>query len=292
MILIVGCGYLGSYLQKEFSEKSNETVLATVRNSSNLCSSSTDRYAYCDVTDYESVKKLASLCKDEELTVFYLAACHNIDYVFENPAEAEKINVDALKNFFEAVPNIKKLFFASTDCVYGEGKNLQKKFSESDLLNPVNEYGKQKIKAEKIVLRNGHTVLRLPFMIGPSLSKKPHFYDKITSALLKGENVEMIDGMYRSVLSFSQVADIMHRLSLLPYNTLPKVINLCGNEGLSKYQTGCAIAEKIGAPTESIKKLTEEDGEKFFKDKRASSALMDNSLLKKLTGLKEIKWEV
>lgn len=292
MILIVGCGYLGSYLQKEFSEKSKEKVLATVRNTDKLSDNFSGRYVCCDVTDYESVKELALLCENEELTVFYLAACHNIDYVYENPAKAEKVNVDALENFFKAVPNIKKLFFASTDCVYGEGKNRPKVFSENDELNPVNEYGKQKIKAEGVVLENGHTVLRLPFMIGPALNKKPHFYDSIISSLLKGEDVEMIDGLHRSVLSFSQVADIMHRLSLFPYDTLPKVINLCGDEGYSKYETGCAIAEKIGASCENIKKITEEDGEKFFKDKRASSAIMNNSLLKKLTGLKEIKWEV
>ncbi len=292
MILIVGCGYLGSYLQKEFSEKSDETILATVRNLSDVKNKDLSEYVYCDITDEDSLKNLAVLCEDKELIVFYFAACHNVDYVFDNPSKARKINVSALENFFETVPNIKKFFYASTDCVYGEGKNPDILFNESSPLTPINEYGIQKAEAESIVLKKGFTVLRLPFMIGPSLGKKPHFYDNITSSLLKGEKVEMIDGMHRSVLSYKQVAEIMVKLSFLPYDSLPEIINICGDNSMTKYEIGCAIAKKIGISCNNITKISEDDSRKFFRDKRASYAVMDNKLLKNLIGLKEIKWEV
>ncbi len=289
MILIVGCGYLGSYLVKEITEKTNEPVVATVRDFRKSVPGSSAEYVYCDVTDSGSVEKLRELCSGQELTVFYLASAHNVDYVFENPEQARKINVDALESFIGAFPNISKLFYASTDCVYGEGKGRCCKFSETSPLNPVNEYGRQKTEAEKIVIEKGYTVLRFPFMLGPSLCSLPHFYDRICSWLVNGEKQQLIDGMHRSVISFSKAAELMYRLSRC--ENLPQIINVCGDDALTKYDVGCALARKIGVSEKSVEKISETDGEAFFKDKRASFVSMDNTLLKSLLGLTKIKWE-
>lgn len=286
MILIVGCGFLGSHLLKYASAQTDEKILATVRSLNNIVPIKDTEYMRCDVADMSDLIALAEKCDNEPLTVFYLAACHNVDYVYENPDRARRINVEALKNFFDIIPNIKKFFFASTDCVYGEGRNL----NESSPLNPVNEYGRQKIEAEQIVLSKGFTVLRLPFMLGPSLIARPHFYDNICSKLLRGEPVEMIDGMRRSVLSFSQTAQLIYSLSNSTDET-PQIINVSSDSELSKYETGLILAKKFGASPETVKSITEKEAQKFFKDKRASCSSMDNSLLKSLLGLKEIKWD-
>lgn len=289
MILIVGCGYLGNYLAKEVLKNTDEPLIVTTRSADRLAFSSSVKCAYCDVADVESVVKLADLCRGEELTVFYLAAQHNVDFVYENPEKARQINIQGLKNFLSFVPNIKKLFFASTDCVYGEGKGLSGKFSEADALAPINEYGRQKTEAENIVLAKGYTVLRLPFMLGQSLGEKPHFYDRIYSDLVKGEKIELIDGMERSVLSYAQAAEYMYALSLL--EDAPQIINVCSDEALSKYEIGCIIAEKAGVSAGNIKRISEEEGKVFFKEVRASYVAMDNTLLKGLLNIEKIQWE-
>lgn len=279
MILVMGCGFLGSYIVKNVLENTNETVVATVRDLNSIPYLDNVWFEKCDVTNIDDITKLYEKTKEEYLTVFYFAACHNVDYVYENPDEARKINCDALKNFLNIMKNIKKLFFASTDCVYGENGDVLL-LSENSQLNPVNEYGRQKIEAEKIVLSKGFTVTRLPFMIGPSLSGKPHFYDRICNQLKNGEKVEMIDGMKRSVLSYDEVAKFL--IALSQKDKLPQIINVCGDEGLSKYEIGCRIAREIGVDVSFVEKLSEEQGSKFFKDKRASVSVMDNSLLKTL----------
>lgn len=290
MILIVGCGFLGSQLLEHILSQTDGPVLATVRNTDNIVPLNGAEYIKCDVTDKADLLNLSKKCGNSPLTVFYFAACHNVDYVFENPDKARSVNIEALKNFFNTVPNIKKFFFASTDCVYGEG-NSNIRFTEASPLNPVNEYGRQKLEAEKIVLSEGFTVLRFPFMLGPSLTTKPHFYDNICLKLLNGDRIEMIDGMKRSVLSFKQAAELMYSLSVLP-DPLPLIINLCSDTELSKYEIGCTLAIRLGVSRELIKSISEEEeGKKFFKDKRASVASMDNSLLKALLGLKEIEWD-
>ncbi len=290
MILIVGCGFLGSHLLKYVFSQTNESVLATVRNIDSIIPLEGTEYMRCDVTDRKDLTALAEKCGNEPLTVFYFAACHNVDYVYENPDKARNINVEALKNFLDTVPNIKKFFFASTDCVYGEGKYLKEKFSEISPLSPVNEYGRQKLEAETVVLSHGYTVLRLPFMVGPSLTAKPHFYDNICSTLLAGETIEMIDGMKRSVLSYRQTAELIYSLSVLSED-MPRIVNVCSDTKLSKYEIGCILAKKLKVSMDLVKSISEEEGTKFFKDTRASYTVMDNSLLKSLLGLKKIEWD-
>ena len=288
MILIVGCGFLGSYLLKHISAHTDEKILATVRDTDNCNFENTAEYIQCDVSDKQALIHLARRCDNLPLTVFYFAACHNVDYVYEHPDKAKEININALNNFFEIIPNIKKFFFASTDCVYGDSTS---KFNEASPLLPVNEYGKQKAQAEQIVLSKGFTVLRFPFMLGPSLTSKPHFYDNICSKLICGETIEMIDGMRRSVLSYKQTAELIYSLSVLP-NALPSIINVCSDTELSKYDIGCILSKKLGTSPNLIKKISEKEGNKFFKDVRASCTSMDNSLIKNLLKLDKIEWDV
>ncbi len=292
MILVVGSGFLGSYVLKEFAARTGEKIIGTVRDIKNHPGIGGVTFVQCDVTNAEDVRKLAALCgQDEKLTVFYFAAMHNIDYIFEHPEEAKKINITALGRFFDIMPKPDKLFFASTDCVYGENPKGEL-LTEKSPLNPVNIYGIQKHEAELIVNGHGYTCVRLPYMLGPSLNSKPHFYDVIRQKLAEKQSVEMIDGMIRSVLSYRQCASLLYELSLLPKEKLPPVINICGDDQLSKYQIGVELARCFGADKTLIKKISEEEGRKFFRDRRASSSAMDNTLLKSLTGKEKIIWEV
>lgn len=290
MILIVGCGFLGSHLLKYASTQTDDNIIATIRDFDNIPIPNAAEYIKCDITDIQSLSTLAHKCGNKPLTVFYFAACHNVDYVYEHPDKAKEINIDALNNFFDIIPNIKKFFFASTDCVYGEGINMCSKFSETSPLLPINEYGRQKAEAEQIVLSKGFTVLRLPFMLGPSLTSKPHFYDNICDKLINGNSIEMIDGMTRSVLSYEQTAELIYSLSVLP-NAIPQIINVCSDSELSKYDIGLILAKNLNVSSDLVKSISENDGRKFFKDTRALYAAMDNYLLKNLLNIENITWD-
>ena len=289
MILIAGCGFLGSYLAKHIVSETNEKIIATTRNKANLRPLARVEYIECDITKKADLCALKKVTGNEPLTVYWFAACHNIDYIFENRDDAYRINITALEAFFAEFTHIEKFFFASTDCVYGENLPVSEKFTESFVLTPVNEYGRQKILAEKLVLEKGFTVLRYPFMLGESLTDKKHFYDNICQNLKNGTVTEMIDGMYRNVLSYRQAAELTYELSLK--TELPQIINLCADRAMSKYEMGLILAKKHGADERLIKKITPLQGQKFFKDKRADCTYMDNSLLKKLTGRDKIIWE-
>ena len=192
----------------------------------------------------------------------------------ENPKLAWDINITSLSYFLNRVENIKCLFYISTEMVYGEG-DRNHLFKEEDALNPVNIYGKQKKVAEAIVTGYGYNVLRLPFMIGPSiLSKKKHFYDYILETLEKHQPIEMFEDALKSALHFDTAAGVIVDLCENYMEDMPKIMNVAGDEVLSKYDI---------IPI----KMCNDD--KIFAEKRAGCTLLDNQKIKKVLQLSELK---
>ena len=292
MYLILGCGFLGSYTLQTITEQGGADVLAAVRRPEAAFRLPGAQWTVCDVTKPADLSALKARLGDVPLTVFYFAAFHQVDRLFEDPATGRRVNLDGLNAFLDLDLHIEKLFFASTDCVYGENSPAYPAFPEDAPLCPVNESGRQKAAAEQLVQSRGFTALRFPFLLGPSLLTKPHFYDKVAGALQNGETVEMIDGMTRSVLSYRQTAELLLALSRLPAKALPPALNVCGDEGLTKYEMGLRMAGALGCPQDRIVKISEAEGQKFFKDARAHSAVMDNRRLKALLGIGALRWQL
>ena len=292
MYLVVGAGFLGTYLIKYLSAHTREKIAAAVRDPAAAIPYPRTEYVRCDITNPADVESLASYCAGEALTVFYFAALHNVDYLFEHAEEGRRVNIEALSRFLDTVPGIEKFFFASTDCVYGENAPGSPKFKETDPCRPINLYGEQKLEAENIVRAHGFTAVRFSYMMGPSLLEKRHFYDRLAEKLTAGQSVEMIDGMVRSALSYETAASLLARLSDVPAALLPDTVNLCSDGEYSKYDLGLRIAAACGASETLVRRLPEADAAAFFKDRRASRLVMDNLRLKTLLHIARIPLEV
>ncbi len=282
MYSIIGAnGYLGSYVQKIILEDTNEDLLCVDLN----IEKDTERvkWHWCDITDQAAVDELLRLLSTfEDLKIIYLAAYHNPDLVEKNRELAWKVNVTSLRYFIEHCRFAKDIYYVSTDSVYGESVDRYH-FREGDPLNPVNFYGENKVAAERIMLENGRHVVRFPFLISPSLAKKPHFYDQIVNALRNGEEFEMYADSYRSSLSFENVARLL--IALIEHGNTEPIVNVCGDQDLSKYDVGKLIALREGLDPELIVPITMEKKMAGFETKRATSTLMDNTLLKQILDL-------
>lgn len=293
MYIVIGAnGFLGSYVVKSLVKNTDEEIIATYHGKKESLYSPRVNWVKLDVTDIDSIKKLEQLVENTaECRIFYFAACHNIDLVKREPDFARSINITALKSFLEVFSDAGCLYFSSTDCVYGENTKDIKAFKESDPTCPVSEYGKQKLDAENLVKSYGFNVIRLPFMIGPSLlENKKHFYDNITEKTANGESFTLADGLWRSALDYESVAEILVKLSFT--KNVPQTLNLCGDESLSKYDVGVMIAKKHNLPMEHIIKTPEAEIMKLFYETRTSSTAMDNSLLKSVLSVDEIKIKI
>ena len=292
MYAVIGAnGFLGSYLIKSIVENTSDNVIAAARNTDGLPANDRVLPVKCDITSAEDVEALAGIIRQgEPCKLIYLAAYHNLDLVAQHPKVAWGINITSLAAFLNIVDNLSCFFFSSTDCVYGEGKP-DYRFKESDPLNPISLYGVYKVAAESLVNAHGYNVLRLPYMFGQSLSpQKKHFYDKITEDLRQGKKVEMFYDSLRSSLGYETVADLTVNLAEnYSKYTIPKIMNLCGDDCLSKYDLGIMLATKLGLPKDLIVPVSSETFVGFPNAKRALAGLMDNTLLKQTLGVSEIK---
>lgn len=290
-LIIGGNGFLGTYIIESILRLTQHRILATSRNTEQL--KDTDRLTWkqCDITDEKTFDQLVASCADEELNVVFLAAYHHPDKVAERPNLAWDINVTTLSRCINKLSFARRLFYASTDSVYGNSINGYH-FKEGDSLHPVNIYGRQKCAAEAVVIYAGFHVVRYPFLIAPSLVPgKPHFYDWLAGELKNRKQVEMFTDSYRSSLHFSTAADYLVRLCEIKDN-VPQIINICGDQDLSKYDIGLLLADKLGVERDLIVPIRVEESEGIFKTPRATSTLMDNTLVKQLLDIDQIKFEI
>ena len=287
MYCIIGAnGYLGSYFRKIILEETNEDLICVCR-SIPAETNNRVRWISCDISKQEEVDFLVEDLKQcTNLKIIYLAAYHNPDLVQKNPQLAWDINVTSLSYFLNRTDFAKEICYASTDSVYGESENFYH-FMESDPLNPVNIYGHNKCAAEALFVHKGRKVVRFPFLISPSLAGKPHFYDRIVETLRNNEPFEMYEDSYRSSLSFENAA--LLTIWLIEKEDKTAIVNVCGDKDLSKYDVGLLIADREGLDSNLIVpvKMGEITVEGFV-SKRATSTLMDNSLLKRILNLEYI----
>lgn len=287
MYAIIGAnGYLGSYLIKAILEETEEKIIGTEIDLTGLQDTERLHWELCDVTSPESAARLIGILKTyENVKIIYLAAYHHPDKVQKNPELAWHINVTCLSAFVNQARFAKRIFYASTDSVYGNSINGHH-FVENDPLNPVNIYGHNKCAAEAILVHCGFNIVRFPFLISPGLTKK-HFYDVIADSIKAGKPFEMYEDSYRSSLSFENAGRLLIRLMELP-GEIPPIVNVCGDRDLSKYDVGLMVADQCGVSRDLIIPISITKAQENFETARAETTLMDNSLCKKLLDLKYI----
>ncbi|WP_349773206.1 sugar nucleotide-binding protein [Lacrimispora xylanisolvens] len=248
----------------------------------------------CDITNHEDIVNLNRIILDkgEAVKVIYLAAYHAPDKVLANPKIAWNINITALSDFLNTLDNVQCLFYSSTEMVYAPG-NLNTKFDENALKQPVNAYGKNKILAEALVLGYGYNVVRFPFLIGKSILKeKKHFYDIIVETICGGKSIEMFKDAYKTALDFNTATNILVDLAERYSHEIPNVLNISGDEVISKYEIGLRIAQNYNCSSDLIIPISMHEDNTIFTAERADCILLDNTCVKKVLGLDQIKLQL
>ena len=115
-----------------------------------------------NLTLKNNLKKIL-LNKKYDLIINAIAST-NIDFCENNKKASNEINVNIIKNIFFLKNKFKlkfKFIQFSTDQVYNLKKNMFGKENFNN--NPLNEYTKQKILAEKICIKNSCLIFRINF---------------------------------------------------------------------------------------------------------------------------------
>lgn len=294
MFIIVGAsGYLGSYLIKNILNNTNEKILATYHQNKNNIYNFKDKRIICHKLDISNFTEVDSFFKenikhDVSYKILYLSAFHHPDQVESNPKKAWEINLSCLNYFLSKLNSNSKLYYSSTDSVYGESLN-NIIFTEKDPYGPVNTYGKTKAMAEQLVLMYGFSVIRYSLLMGASMIPKQHFFDQITNCLKNNNPIDMFVDSFRSVIDFDNAANFTIKLIKNFYKPRD-IINIAGDKNISKYNIAIGIAKKLDLNTNLIKPIKIKSKQNIFSTPRATTTLISNKKLKKILGLKSIKY--
>lgn len=293
MYLIVGAGgFLGSYLIKNILSMTDDDILATDMLLPEKPEQSRVKWCRCDVTKEEEVRLLrASLGEYTNIKVIYLPVFFNVNKNPENDKIAWNVNVLSFARFLDIFDGVSIFYGVSTDMLYKEDRDIP--YTEHDEIMPMNDYARHKAIEERMLEAKGYNVVRLPVMMGPSLSPvKRHFYDDIVSNLQKGQSMQFFIDSWRSMIDFDTISKTLINLMETPAARQYPIVNIAGDEALSKYDFALRVADKYGLNKELVVPISMDDDATIWKEKRPKKVLLDNTLVKNILGLKELKIKI
>ncbi len=273
ILVIGGSGVIGSQLVKKL-EKYNDLYWTFYKNKSDKKNS-----FYLDITKKEQVIKEISKINPE--IIFHTTAITNVDLCEENMELAESVNYFGTYNIIEACKNTKsKIVYISTSAVFDGTKN---EYSEDDEPSTCNNYGKTKLKGEKIVMESNlsYLILRIdhPFDWNQKWQHTNSVLRVINTISKKKKLKEIID-WYNSP---TYIPDIIDAITKLIENDKNGIYHLIGNDFLNRYEFAQIIVKIFGLDDKMLIPINSESLQ--LSAKRSNSKLSNKKLFNE-TGMK------
>jgi dTDP-4-dehydrorhamnose reductase len=126
-----------------------------------------------DITNFNKIRNIVEEINPD--VIINATALNNVDYCERHENEANKINFKAVSNLTKISNSLNSKFIhLSTDSVFDGTK--KEPYNESDITNPVNNYGRSKLHGENEVLKfKNNLIIRASVLYGwlpKSLSSK------------------------------------------------------------------------------------------------------------------------
>ncbi|HKI75871.1 MAG TPA: dTDP-4-dehydrorhamnose reductase [Candidatus Bathyarchaeia archaeon] len=213
-----------------------------------------------DITDRVATRELVEKIRPE--AIVNTAAVTNVDYCETHKEEAQRVNVDGVRNLAEAARDRQcRLIQVSTDFVF-DGKSGH--YSERDPPSPFQVYGQTKLEAEKIVSSLPSYAIARPSVIygwNPTVVKrtasdsgKPmNFAMFVLDKLKKKETVKAVTDQYSSPTFADNLAEALLRLTEHSENG---IFHTAGGSCVSRFEFATKVAEIFGYETRLIQPVT------------------------------------
>lgn len=237
--LIIGSsGLVGSSVSKS-AKKSHEAY-------GTFFSQKRENLYYLDITDKLQIDNLVNKIKPD--IIVHSAALANVDYCEEYQEESLKINVEGTKNIAKAGKNINsKVVFISTDYVF-DGKNGP--YSENDIPDPINFYGKSKLDGENIIKElEDFLIIRTTGVYGIESAGK-NFVVRLINENKSGNTVKVPIDQYGNPTYSDNLGEVIVKLI---ENNKKGIYNVAGTETINRYEFALKIAEVFQLDKKLIK---------------------------------------
>ena len=273
MLIIGGSGLVGSTLI-EYAANSHDVHVTINKNEINL---NADKVTKIDLM--EEPLNMARLIKKLEPNFVINTAAHpSVDLCENDHKLADLLHVEIPYHLALVCKEVgSKLIQFSTDAVFDGTSN--RKYTEDDKPNPVNYYGKTRLRAEKIILETDikNVVLRTAVIYG--WHKRSRFSDWIIQSLREKKVVDPHVDQYNTPTLVDDLAQVILKICKKDISGLYHAV---GKSCLSRYEFAQVLAEKFGLDKNLIKPVTSQ--EKKQNAPRPPRTCLDASKLEKSIG--------
>lgn len=240
-ILITGVsGYIAPYLYKALLHNSN--IIVTGVYNSHKPEIKGIELLRCDLADTNELENLFAQVKPD--IVYHLASVTPTRITTQEDEYIKYFNCDITERIAKLCSNNESLMiYTSTDLVYKAGINLNE---DTSPLDPLTIYAKTKLLGEEAVKQfaKSYLILRTSLVYGFTLSTYTSFFDIAYRSLNEGKVVRAFTDQYRNPIYTEDAADILCKLPDMYQQN--EIINLCGDEYLSRYDMCRAMAYEFG----------------------------------------------
>lgn len=234
-ILITGAsGFLGIYFTKIFDEE--EVIPLTHKDIS--------------IEDKDTVDKILKIKPD---LVIHPAAIRSPDICEENPDLAWKVNAIGTKHIAIACSLLDiPLVYISTDYVFSGDKNTP--YTEFDIPNPINIYGKTKLTGELFVKEfcKKYFIIRTSYVFGEYGNNA---LTQIYKNLREEKELKLTNYHFASC---TYAGDLAQKIKELLKTKLYGTYHIVNKGVVTRYSFACKVAELCGFSKEKIIPITPE----------------------------------
>jgi len=198
-----------------------------------------------DLRDPQSIESALRFARPSHVVL--AAAATNVAYCEENPADSWAVNVDGTAAVERVASWLEvPLVFLSTDYVFD---GTAGPYHEEAVPNPINEYGRQKLQAERLVrARADNLVVRTCQVFGPD-PRRMNYVLRVADALAAGRRVEAEQDLYGTP---TYSVDLASSLLLLLAAGATGTWHVAGDLWLSRFDLAREVARVVGRDETSI----------------------------------------
>ena len=233
--------------------------------------------------DLENFEKINKYLKEIDPEIIILSGAYtDVDKAEEEKEKVYKINFLSTKEFVKYAKEKEKiLIFISTDYVFDGEKEI---YSEEDIPNPLNFYGKTKYLSEKEIISNlkKYFIVRTSWLYGEG---KNNFVYKFIHKCKEEKILKVVNDRYGSP---TYAKDLAQGIEKLLDSSNYGIYHIVNKGRVSRYEFACEIVKILNLNVEVIPVSSD-----YFKEKvkRPFSSALDNrkfcSLFYKLRDWKE-----
>jgi len=247
-ILITGAnGFLGANLSRFFSAMPEYSVVLTSQKVPLWLKNKSIPIFQGNLLDRSFVNAL--LINEKPDIIINTVSLVNVDLCEENPPLARQITVQTADILAAATKMVgSRMIYISTDQVFDGQKSY---YTEEDEPDPINEYGKTKLNAERLILHElpDSLIIRTNFFGWSPFGHAPTFAEWVYQNLMQHKSMQLYTNFHFSPIEVTFLAEI---LGIVIKKDASGILNVCGSNRCSKFEFGMELAKETGLETSFI----------------------------------------